>query len=86
LAGRRDEALKILNELEQLSKQRYVSPLHRGVVYAALGDRDQAFRYLEDALEQRAQFLVYLKVEPTFDPLRSDPRFQSLLDRMNFPE
>ncbi len=86
LVGRREKALKILNELGQLSKQRYVSPLHLAVVNAALGDRDQAFRFLEKAVEKRAQFLIYLKVEPAFDVLRSDPRFQSLLRRLNFPE
>jgi hypothetical protein len=53
-------------------------------VYATLGDRDEAFRVLEKALEER-QVLVNIKVDPPFENLHSDPRWPALLRRMNFP-
>jgi serine/threonine-protein kinase len=84
-AGKRTEALKIISNLRQLSKQRYVSPYGIAQVYTALGDFDQAFAWLEKAYEERPYELLYLKVDPRNDPLRSDPRFQDLLRRMNFP-
>jgi hypothetical protein len=54
-------------------------------VYAGLGDKEKAFVWLEKAYAERASQLSWVKVDPTFDPLRSDPRFQDLLRRMNFP-
>ena len=56
------------------------------LVYASLGDKDQAFECLEKAYEERNAWLVALRVDPMFDPLRSDPRFQDLVRRMNFPQ
>jgi hypothetical protein len=53
-------------------------------VYATLGDKDEALRILEKAVEER-QFLVMLKVDPPFENLHSDPRWQALLRRLNFP-
>jgi len=50
-----------------------------------LGDKDQVFEWLEKAYQERARTLVMLKVEPKLDPLRSDARFQNLMQRMNFP-
>jgi len=84
-AGKRIEALKIISQLTELSKRRYVSPYRVAQAYAALGEFDQAFALLEKAYEEHASELVALKVEPENDPLRSDPRFQDLLRRMNFP-
>jgi TolB-like protein/Tfp pilus assembly protein PilF len=85
-AGYRGEALKILEQLQELSKQQYVSPYGVGRIYVALGQTEEAFLWLETAYEQRANWMVYLKVDPVFDDLRSDPRFQDLMRRMNFPE
>jgi TolB-like protein len=85
-AGRRDEAQKILEQLDQLSKQRYVTPYVVGRIYAMLGQNDEAFRWLEVAYERRAEWMVLLKVDPALDNLRPDPRFQDLMRRMNFPE
>jgi tetratricopeptide (TPR) repeat protein len=84
-AGKRREALKILGELKELSKRTYVSPYFMGSIYIALGGKDQALEWLQKAYEERDPWMGYLKVEPAFDPLRSDPRFQDLLRRMNFP-
>ncbi|HEY1272169.1 MAG TPA: winged helix-turn-helix domain-containing protein [Terriglobales bacterium] len=84
-AGYRGEALKILEQLQELSKQQYVSPYGAGRIYAALGQTEEAFLWLETAYEQRAHWMVWLKFDPVFDDLRSDPRFQDLMHRMNFP-
>jgi TolB-like protein/Flp pilus assembly protein TadD len=81
----RNEAEKILQQLQELARQRYVSPYFLGRICAALGQKDEAFRWLESAYRERADWLVLLKVEPRFDDLRSDPRFQDLMRRMNFP-
>jgi hypothetical protein len=55
------------------------------LVYAGLGEKDRAFEWLERAYKDHDKSLYFLKVDPTLDPLRSDPRFQDLLRRMNFP-
>jgi len=83
--GYSDDAQKILEQLEQISKKRYVSPYHMARICAALGKKDEALRWLETGYRERAAWMVVLKVEPRFDGLRSDPRFQDLLRSMNFP-
>jgi eukaryotic-like serine/threonine-protein kinase len=82
LSGKRGEALRILDELRKLSQHKYVSPTDFAIVYIGLGEKDQAFAWLERAYEERSGFLTELMVEPMFDSLRSDPRFQELLHRM----
>jgi TolB-like protein/Flp pilus assembly protein TadD len=84
-AGRRDDAQKILDQLREFSQQRYVTPYVMGMICAALNKNDEALRYLEDAYRDRAAWMIFLKVDPRLDNLRSDPRFQDLLRRMNFP-
>jgi TolB-like protein/DNA-binding winged helix-turn-helix (wHTH) protein/Tfp pilus assembly protein PilF len=84
VAGKRPEAQKVLDQLNQLSKQKYVSGVDLAIVYAGLGDKDKAFEYLERSYDDRSLGnLTGIKVDPVFDPLRSDPRFQDLLRRMN---
>ncbi len=78
----RSQALQALDELTALSKQRYVSSYLFALVYAGLGEKDQTFTWLEKAYEERSGFLPYLKVNPTWDPLRSDPRFQALVAKV----
>jgi len=82
LAGRKAEANKILNELLELNRRRYVTPPALANVYIGLGDKDQAFFWLEKAYQERSNYMVYLKVFPADDPLRSDPRFDDLLRRI----
>ena len=84
-AGYQDEALKILEQLQELSKQQYVTPYGIGRIYTALGQKDEAFHWLETAYAQRENWMVLLKVDPCLDGLRPDPRFQDLMRRMNFP-
>jgi len=84
-SGHQDEARKILAELNDMSKQAYVSAYDLAILYVGLGDKDHAFEQLNRAYEDRAGWIIYLNVEPIFDPLRSDPRFAELVRRMKFP-
>ena len=79
--GKRDEALRYLNELEQLSKKRYVSPFHVGVVHLGLGEVDQAFNYFEKAYGDRSLPMT-LNVDPRFAAVRTDARFIRLLQHL----
>lgn len=81
-SGQRSEALKLLRRLEETSRERHVSPYWLGLVHAALGNRGAAFEWLERGVDQREVWMIWLKVEPRFDVLRSDTRFDELLRRM----
>jgi tetratricopeptide (TPR) repeat protein len=83
--GERSEALRILEQLEAASKERYTPAVSFAAVYAGLGEKDQAFAWLEKAYGERTSRLGYLKVEPLWDPLRSDPRFADLVRRIGLP-
>jgi TolB-like protein/DNA-binding winged helix-turn-helix (wHTH) protein/Tfp pilus assembly protein PilF len=85
LAGKKAQALKVLDQLKEQSKRKYVAPYDIALVYIGLGDKDQAFAWLEKAYQAHSNDMSNLKQDPMFDPLRSDPRFQDLLRRMNFP-
>ncbi len=80
-AGRLQEARDILAR----TKPGEISPTQMAWVHAKLGDIDEAFAWLDKAYEQRAINLLWIETQPWFDPLRSDPRFRALLDRMNLP-
>jgi TolB-like protein/Tfp pilus assembly protein PilF/tRNA A-37 threonylcarbamoyl transferase component Bud32 len=82
--GNRAKALEIINELKQ-AKTGYLYAYEIAFIYAGLGEKDRAFEWLEKAYAQRDRGLVCLKVDQCLDDLRSDPRFQDLLRRMNFP-
>jgi TolB-like protein/Tfp pilus assembly protein PilF len=78
-SGDRDRALRLLDELRALSKQRFVSSYAFALVYFGLGQKDETFTWLEKAYEERSGALPYLKVNPTWDPLRGDPRFEKIV-------
>jgi len=86
LAGRKGEAVRALADLKVLSKTRHVSSGDIAFVHIGLGEPDQALQWLEQAYNKRDEKLIMLKVDWVFDPLRSDPRFQALLDKMKFPK
>jgi hypothetical protein len=83
-AGRRDAALGMLAELEELAQRRYVPPLYAAVVHIGLGNADEVFRRWDRACEERCGWVAYLGVEPSWDRVRSDPRFTALLRRVRF--
>jgi tetratricopeptide (TPR) repeat protein len=86
-AGRKAEARRLLRRLQELSKQRYIDPAAMATIYIGLGQNEEALTWLERAYEQRGSYLIlFLNVDPVYDPLRDDPRFQDLLRRMNLPE
>jgi tetratricopeptide (TPR) repeat protein len=84
-AGNRAEARKLLEGLEDQSRQKHVSWFYIAAIYSGLDEKDQAVACLEKAYKDREQGLAVMKREPMFDPLRSDPRFQDLLHRMKLP-
>jgi serine/threonine-protein kinase len=82
LAGRETDARQILTELRDTAERTYVSSLDLAIIHAALGETENAFRLLEQAYEERADHLPYLKVNPRLDSLRGDARFADLQRRM----
>ena len=86
LAGRKGEATQVLNELLELNERRYVTPAALAYVYVGLGDKDRAFVWLEQAYQERSNYIAYLKVNPIVDSLRSDPRFADLVRRVGLPQ
>src|SRR5260370_19142888 len=85
-SGRKQEARKMLKELKERSKHRYVSPCLIGLIQLGLGERNQAIASLEQGYTNRDQWMMYLKVDPGWDDLRSDPRFKDLLRRIGLPQ
>ena len=83
VAGMREEALKILEEQKRLAKKTYVSPYNFAIIYTGLGEKDRAFEYLNRAFDDCVYPMSQFSVRPIFDPLRSDPRYNELLRRMN---
>jgi tetratricopeptide (TPR) repeat protein len=84
-AGNRSEAEKILARLDEISKTRFVSEYMLSLVYCALNDKEKAFENLEKAFAARDGWIVWIGVEPQFDLLRSDQRFDDFLRRINHP-
>ena len=85
-SGKEAEARSVLEGLLKSSAERYVSPYHIALVYNGLGERNEALAWLERAYAQRKLGMVFLKVEPKWNDLRDDPRFQDLLRRVGFPQ
>jgi TolB-like protein/Tfp pilus assembly protein PilF len=83
LAGRRAQAQKVLEQLSELSKQKYIPSWSSAPIYAALGDKDKAFEWLGKSYAERSIGTTDVKVSPIYDSLRSDPRWADLLRRMN---
>ncbi|KAA0231954.1 hypothetical protein EDS67_00735 [candidate division KSB1 bacterium] len=82
-AGRKDEAEKILHELIEISKHKFISLTRTALIYMALGEHDQAFEWLNKAYdEERSDAVIALRHDPSWDPLRSDPRFIALLRKL----
>jgi eukaryotic-like serine/threonine-protein kinase len=88
VSGQQAAARGIISQLQRMSadKDRYVPSLYIALIYIGLGDNDQAFAWLDKAYEERTEYLVYLPTEPAADPLRRDPRFPALLERLGLKE
>jgi len=82
VSGKQEAARDIISQLQKMSGDRYISSLYMATIYTGLGDKDQAFAWLDKAYEEHCDFLVYLPTDPMADPLRNDPRFPALLERL----
>jgi len=82
-SGDRPRAQQLLLELTQQATRGSLDPVWLGLVHAALGDKERAFVWLEKAYQARSDTLLFLKVDPKYDTLRSDPRFADLVKRLN---
>jgi hypothetical protein len=80
--GNEQEARRILAELTEARSTRVVSAWGIAVLHASLGDVDEAFRWLEVAIEERASGIILLRVHPRLDPIRKDPRYELLVRRL----
>jgi eukaryotic-like serine/threonine-protein kinase len=81
-AGRRRDALNELNVLNTMKSKRYVPPSYFAIVAIALGNKNEAFGYLQQSYQDRSEQILYMGVEPLVDPLRGDPRFDALLKKV----
>jgi tetratricopeptide (TPR) repeat protein len=85
-AGKKLEARKIAEELTAQRDQRYVCPYEIGTIHLWLGDKDEAFRWYEKAYDERSVCVALMKFDPRLDVVHADPRYQSLIRRVGFPE
>jgi tetratricopeptide (TPR) repeat protein len=83
-AGRADEAREVLNAMRTAAQQRYIPPYAFALIYAGLGDTDAVFEWLDRAYAAHDVHLIFLTVDPKWDPYRSHPRFTALLERCRF--
>ncbi len=86
VTGNKGEAQKLLSEMKDLSVRQYVPADRIALIYAGLSDKDEAFAWLEKAYDERSFNMTWLKVEPRWDSLRSDPRFADLVRRLGLPQ
>jgi adenylate cyclase len=88
VSGKKDEARKLLDTLKERAKQERVDPTDFALIYAGLGEKEQAFAWLHRAYEERSGswMLIWLKVGPWYDPLRSDPQFTELLRKVGLEQ
>jgi TolB-like protein/DNA-binding winged helix-turn-helix (wHTH) protein/Tfp pilus assembly protein PilF len=86
VSGRSTEARNLLDQLMQQSKKQYVSPFYVAIVYAGLGEKDQALDWLEKAYGDHSNAIIFLKVDPQLDTLRASPRFHELQRKLRLPE
>jgi hypothetical protein len=82
VSGDTAKATQIIAQLQQLSARTYVPAIYIALVYTGLNDLDNAFPWLDKAYNERTEYLMYLPTDPLADPLRADPRFAQLLQRL----
>src|SRR5258708_301377 len=86
MSGRRAEARRIADELEELRRKRYVPAYYLAFLYAGLEEKDRALSWLEKACEERSAWAAMMKVDPKFAGILEEPRFQELLRRIGLAE
>ena len=87
ISGKRAEALKIIDHLNELSATSYVAPYNIAAIHAGLGNKDEAFAALDRAYNERSALLaLYFTNDPRMDSLRSDPRFAELVRKIGLPQ
>ena len=86
ITGQKDSALFYLNKMFALSSTKYMTPYAFALIYTSLKDYDRAFEYLEKAYVDRANWLVWLKLDPRWDPIRSDKRYAPLVAKIGLPQ
>jgi hypothetical protein len=80
--GNEAEARRILNELEEARSTRVISAWGLAVLHASLGDAEDAFKWLETAIDEKSPGLLLLRVHPRLDPIRNDPRYRPFVERL----
>jgi hypothetical protein len=85
VSGDKANANKVIAKLARIATKKYVPSVYFALVYTGLNDKDDAFRWMERAYEERCEYLVYLGSEPLADPLRDDPRFVTFVQRIGPP-
>ncbi|MDP9229748.1 MAG: hypothetical protein M3O67_03625, partial [Bacteroidota bacterium] len=83
--GEKEDARKLFSIIDTM-KTIYIPPTAKALIHYSLGDADKAFEWLNRSYDERDFLLAFLRVDPLWDPLRSDPRFQKLMKKMNFPD
>jgi len=86
ISSQKEKALKILSQLETQAKKESISSYHFALIYVGLGDREKALAALEKAFRERSTLLPYSKMDPRFDPIRSDARFIDIQRRIGMPQ
>jgi hypothetical protein len=82
MSGSRDEALQALQRLEQISRGQTANQFWVGLVYLGLGDKERAIQAFQVSLDEPNEVVMWLKVMPYFDPIRSDPRYSAMLKKL----
>ena len=85
VAGRHDDAIRVLDELKEMANNVYVAPIHFATIHAGMGDVEAWRKAIRDSYEERTNGLVFLKAFPQFEPMRSDPVFQELVRKIGLP-
>ncbi len=85
LAGAHEPAKYMANYYDDLSGDHYLPPVQRAFIHLGIGEYDQALALLEQAYLEKSWFIIFMQIEPWYDPIRSHPRFLKLVDRMNYP-
>ena len=86
LAGEYDIARQMADYYTKTAQNKYIPPVQRSFIHIGIGEYDEAIELLEQAYEEHSWFLVFIKVEPWYDPIREDERFMDIMNRMEFPK